>query len=164
MTVSYWTLCWQTMHVAGKYAHYNWKVNPQQMQRTKEQAPLSLTTRQRQLHVRHHTKSTIYVQRTGEGSPQWVHPLCSTVQHCRGHQKLPRCRAESLRNENQRKWKGQKTAKRNNRCDRIQTFVRKSKTKTKKFLEGSVTKWEFPDSNSKQFKILSKLYGFSNLI
>lgn len=129
MTVSYLTLCWQTTHVAGKYAHYNWKVNPQQMQRTEEQAPLPLRTRQRQLHARHHTKSTIYVQRTGEGSPQWVHPLCSTVQHCRGHQKLPRCRAESLRNENQRKWKGQKTAKRNNICYRIQTFVRKSKTK-----------------------------------
>lgn len=46
MTVSYLTLCWQTTHVAGKYAHYNWKVNPQQMQRTKEQAPLPLRTRQ----------------------------------------------------------------------------------------------------------------------
>lgn len=65
MTVSYLTLCWQTIHVAGKYAHYNWKVNPQQMQRTKEQALLSLRTRQGQLHAHHHTKSTIHVQRTG---------------------------------------------------------------------------------------------------
>lgn len=60
----------------------------------KKQAPLSLRTRQRQLHAHHHQEHHLCVKDRGEGSPrsQWVHPLCSTVQHCRGHQKLPRCR------------------------------------------------------------------------